>query len=564
MLVCYLLIALIVFVALSSSNIISSDSSLLLVIWCVSLSLLLSSVLVSNNLTGYDIHDEYFMSTQVLKTGKWDIAGTDMYNSVISITLLPAMLALLSGLSDLVIHKLLLPFVYSLMPVVLYKVYRGILTQRGAFFSIFLFMSFSTFYDEMIQLGRQIVGELLLALLILIMLSPRLNRDRSGVLLVILLTIGLVTAHYSLAYLFMIFLAFSFVVSRVFRTATLVTGIVFVATIVIGFGWYAYIAGGVALAAASQPALRVLEALTTDFFSSSSRPAVVLLALGLKSGMTGILHNINRVTQYLVQLLLILGFFTLLRRKHKTRTEEQMFPLVTMAFVFIGAAVVLPFFWSTLQFTRIYHIALLFASPCLVYGMHLIDLTATRVWSYVRGTAHLPTYSHRRVSFKSILMAGILFSYFIFNSGWVWAVTLDRPTSHILEPERFRYSGDPTLTADYYHDFTTPSDIVAAQWLSYYHVNGHPVCADQIQRYHVLNSYGGFPRQDGADASHTFPYECDIPKSYVFLSEYNNLFAVVETGENPPDFGRLPISVIGPKLALKDRIFSDGGALMYL
>jgi uncharacterized membrane protein len=160
-------------------------------------------------------------------------------------------------------------------------------------------------------------------------------------------------------------------------------------------------------------------------------------------------------------------------------------------------------------------------------------------------------------------MAGILFSYFIFNSGWAWAVTLDRPTSHILEPERFRYSGDATLTADYYHDFTTPPDIMAAQWLSYYRANGPPVCADHTERYGVLNSYGGFPRY-GPNATETIPYECDFPRSYVFLGEYNSLFGVVETTLQPPDFGRLSISVMSSKLTPKDRIYSDAAALIYL
>jgi len=556
----YFLIGSFVFVAVLRMDARSRDGLLMFVIWCLSVSLLMSAAMISDNLVGYDIHMEYHVFLQVLQSGKWAAQSTNLYNSVISISILPSAIALVSALDAVPIFRFVFPAIYSLLPVFLYKVYRKILTQRYAFLSVFLFMSFGL--DGMISLAREEVAEVLLVVLLLILLSRKLSGRSLGTLAAMILTVGLVAAHYSIAYLYLFLVIFATVVSVVFRRrdVALCGSMIMLMTVITCLAWYAYVARGEAIAALSRNASIIAKGIVEDFFASSARPQAVVNAVGF-TGMSGILHDMNRATLYLIQFFLILGFLGILLKRGKNEMERKMLPLMVVAFMFIGSAVVLPFFAATLQLSRIYHVALLFASPCLLYGVNVLDSLARLVVS------HFDKISHVRIrtgfSAKSILTVGLLFSYFLFTSGWVWAVSVDRPTSLQLDFERFLTSPDVGLNAVYFDAYTVPKDIAAARWLLAYHSNSRTICADIIARYHVLNSYGEFERQGPTLPGCGHCAHCGYPNSYVFISEFNSLHGVGEASHKPPSYDRFAISEISTELSIMARIYSDGGATVY-
>ncbi|MGD0423878.1 MAG: DUF2206 domain-containing protein [Candidatus Bathyarchaeia archaeon] len=567
LLLVYFLIAVTVLAVLREKNTAAdSDLIFLVLIWCVSLSLLLSSALISGNLRGYDIHDEYRISSDVVALHSWNVAGNSLYNSVISITLFVPLLSIFSGLDTLVIHQLVLPLVYSIAPVVLYKIYRRIVSPRTAFASSLLFMSFPTFSDEMVQLGRQEVGEVLLLLLILLLLSRRKGYASSGIATV-LLTLGFITAHYALVFIFLFFLAFSIVLPRIMpqRAAALADWLSLLIILVGVFSWYVFVAGGVAISTLGQAVGKVSGGLLVDFFSPSSRPTQVLLAAGVVSGLTGALHELNRIIQYVVPGCIVLGFVSFARKPHKTFAELQMFPLMAAALVFIAAAVILPFFAGALEFSRVYHIALIFISPCFVFGVGVFDSAVNRLITIVRGKGssqarqHLPATHVRHISVKWVIVVIILFSYFLLTSGWVWAVTMDQPSSLVLDGPRMQNSNNQLLAAQYYQSYTQTPDVAAARWLRVYRMIG-PVCSDEFVRYGALTSYGDFPRT-GAGLVDTLPYGCKIPVSYVYLSEYNNVAMIGHASRRPPTFDQFSIADLSSKLMPKNRLYSDGAAI---
>jgi uncharacterized membrane protein len=530
------------------------DRFWLLLTWSLSLSLLLSVTLLSNNLLGYDVHDEYFRFLAVSKTGIWDVTNFDPYNSVISVTILPAVLSAVSGLDGISIFKFVFPVLYSFAPVILYKVYRKILSPRAAFLSVFLFISYPTFYGEMIQLGRQEIAEILLLVLIWIFLSTQTMKI-SGRLAIVILTIGLVTAHYALAYIYLVFLTFSFVVSRVSRrTITLGNSFILLLTAVATLVWYAFAAGGVGIFDLYRSVSPVIQGFWQSLFFEGSRPSAVLQAAGLAPGLPGIVHDLNRVTLYLAQICLVLGFLAFVFKKRKSVAEQKMLPLMTIGLVFLGCAVILPFFAAQLELTRIYHITLLFVSPCFVYGADQLGRVVDFVFSLRKGI---------KVRFrkKQVLAAVILVSYFLFVSGWAWAATMDRPDSLILDVERIRDSPDVTLSRQYFLFYTVLPDIAGARWLNDYRDTTSPICADFTARYHVLNSYGEIPR-DGLNSAKQLT-GCTFKSSYVFLSEFNTQYGIAYTTANGPDYGSFSLSKISARLSVKNTVFSDGGAVIY-
>jgi hypothetical protein len=113
-------------------------------------------------------------------------------------------------------------------------------------------------------------------------------------------------------------------------------------------------------------------------------------------------------------------------------------------------------------------------------------------------------------------------------------------------------SPDPLRKLAYFNAYTVSQDVAAARWLRS-HIQDRPVCADLTARYHVLNSYGEFPRQGPV-----LPY-CDLPDSYVYLSVVNTLYGVGTTWDRPV----WEIQDISAALASKNRICSNGGDVIY-
>jgi uncharacterized membrane protein len=238
-----------------------------------------------------------------------------------------------------------------------------------------------------------------------------------------------------------------------------------------------------------------------------------------------------------------------------------MVPLMAAAFTFLAAAVILPYFAGALQFNRIYHDSLLVVAPCLVFGVTFFVSKIGRIASLKGVSHHDAIRPHpRRVSIKGVVLATILITYFLFTSGWVWAVTYDRPTSRIFDAQRMKDANDPNLVAQYYNDFITDSDIAAALWLRQYRSVVTEVCSDETVRYSVLTSYGGFART-GSNVVRTLPGECNFDGSYVYLSGYNNVGMFAYSGREGPNLGQFSISKIWPKLVEKNRVFSDGAAI---
>ena len=182
---------------------VDQDRFFMAVIVCVSLSLLLSTTLLSDNLVGWDIHQEYSIFSQVLRNGVWHPTIDLPYNSVLSVSLLPAILSVVSGLDGLLIFRIVFPLLFSTVPLFLYKLYRQFLNPRAAFLSAFLFMSYPTFYVELPALARQQIAEIFLVLVLWFVFSRKVRQEQSTTSFVVLaLTVGLITAHYSIAFIY--------------------------------------------------------------------------------------------------------------------------------------------------------------------------------------------------------------------------------------------------------------------------------------------------------------------------------------------------------------------------
>src|SRR5208337_4570706 len=112
------------------------------------------------------IHQEFALFQQVTQQGSWTPQVSILYNAALSVTILPAIISTVSSIDGVSIFKIVYPLLFSLVPMILYRTYRKIMSPGAAFLSVFVFISYPTSYIELTQLGRQMIAELIMILLL--------------------------------------------------------------------------------------------------------------------------------------------------------------------------------------------------------------------------------------------------------------------------------------------------------------------------------------------------------------------------------------------------------------
>jgi len=312
---------------------------------------------------------------------------------------------------------------------------------------------------------------------------------------------------------------------------------------VTALSWFLLVASGIVLERVTMNVARVVGGLT-EFFNPSTRPQVVVGALGLSATRPGIIPMIGRVTQYSVTGCIILGCVIFLFKRGKSRVEKIITPLIGASLGLLLVSIVFPFAGSALNFARTYQIALLMLSPCFYFG--IVTIVGALRWAL-----RISTRRTVKIDVVKPVAIVLLFSYLLFTSGWVWAITSDIPTSPVLEQQRMAKYPNISVQITYYVDLIFAEDVAAAQWAR---SSGIPnICGDLIAGNHVLTSYGGYT------PTGRLPY-CVSNPGYVYVSMSNSLLGAGLT-YGPQIFWLN--STVTPNLLQDNRIYS-GGAVVYV
>ncbi|HEU5038900.1 MAG TPA: hypothetical protein VFT70_17970 [Nocardioides sp.] len=168
------------------------------VVGLVSAGLLLATSLRGWNITGHDVQAEYLAFTLTNTAQDWQMSVLpSAYNACLSVTILPTVLAQTTGLSGLVVFKLLLQLVFAFVPVLVLLFARRIVDRRLAIGAAVLFVAFPTFFTDMPYLVRQEIAFFFLALTLLATTDRRTWRTRT---LVLVFGVGVILSHYSTTY----------------------------------------------------------------------------------------------------------------------------------------------------------------------------------------------------------------------------------------------------------------------------------------------------------------------------------------------------------------------------
>jgi uncharacterized membrane protein len=177
-----------------------TDSLLMMILFSAGLALMYSYSLRGDLVYGFDISTEYQVLTETVNTGIWHVTHyNDAYGAMLSLTIMPTEMHFLSGLSALMIFKLVYPVIGAIFPPAVYVVSRRVLSRTWSFIAAAIIIAQSGFMQEFPALARQEVGLAMFAALVAVMLyRPPRRATQFG--LIVLLALSMVVSHYSTTY----------------------------------------------------------------------------------------------------------------------------------------------------------------------------------------------------------------------------------------------------------------------------------------------------------------------------------------------------------------------------
>ena len=188
---------------LTFKKIYENDSRVVSIFYFASLAIFIALIFRGETgFNGYDINYEYKVAQNVLEAQFWSNGLNDAYNAMLSITVLPVVLAMVSKFSLLIIFKLFYIVLAALIPSVLFVFFRKYASPQATIFSILIFIvGGASYFGNLTALSRQIIGLLLFIGIWIVLFQSEWSFGRRQ-RFIFVLSLGLAFSHYSTAYIF--------------------------------------------------------------------------------------------------------------------------------------------------------------------------------------------------------------------------------------------------------------------------------------------------------------------------------------------------------------------------
>lgn len=500
-----------------------------LIITIIAISLLLHQSLSAKYLQGCDIHYEYHFFKIVQANNYWNIHIYSSLNSMLSVVILPTVLSKLMGVDAVWVYKIIYPLLFSLVPLGLYNIYKKQTNETIALLSTFFFISFFTFHGEMLSLPRQMIAELFFVLLLMLFIANNINRFQKSILALVF-SFSLVVSHYAISYFYIYYLILicalgitinyypnklkigkhlNFKIKTENRSAFSFTYVLLL--IVFLIFWYFYFASGSTFITITTLLDRMFNTFLIEMFNSESRDPAVLKAIGaepMKSLSMELARHIHRVTQ----LFIVVGSLSIIFNRTRMKFTQEYIYLIIGSLVLLLLCLVVPYFASSLNMTRIFHIVLLTLSPsCVIGGYTVINFALRKLntlFNYIQINQKTYTknkYLTNKDTFNNKtevkIVTFILIVYFLSNVGIVATFLMD------LGLDDTDVNQSPHLTI---HD----QDIPSSKWLSENTYEEY-IYVDFVSRYILVDTLSNISRIQN------YRPDRDAKEGYIFLNNEN-------------------------------------------
>jgi uncharacterized membrane protein len=542
-----------------------------LVVVMIAISLLWHWTLISQYLLGWDIHMEYYFQNLVLANSFWDHTLPHNLNAILSIVMLAPIYSLILNMDTVWIFKIVYPLFFSLVPLALFQVFRKQTDDKIAFLAAFFFMAFFPFFSVMLWIMRQQIAELFFALSILLFSDKSMAATQRAALLIIF-GFAIAVSHYGLSYFYMFYLLVGLFLLSLARSSslsslwaglsatfsrlrpchseqgqkiynppriTLTTTFVMLITL-FGLAWYMYTAAGSPFTTIVQIGNHLYHTLSEFIFGADD--PIILLALGLASPeVASVQRYIFWAIQLITQLFIVVGVIGLVLNLQKTRFQPIYIAMTLVSALLLAMSIILPYFARFLDMTRVYRITLFFLAPFCILG----GITVFR-WLLRLVPRKSFSTSSNAIYLKLVVML-VLIPYLLFNTGFVFEVSGDVPTSIALNHEM---------------DFPrfNEQELSGKEWLLLNRETTIIVIADSVGRALFL---GYIPYQVGIFWGET----TKIPgNTYIYLRSWNvKQGEVMQSWEERRNYYiKLQNSPFGEEVLVhRSKIYDNGGAQIW-
>jgi uncharacterized membrane protein len=537
LLIMFIFTAVVIILGVSSKKLIPSKYFMIILLM-VTIALLFHRSLTSNYILGNDIHTEYNVFTLTQTSGFWSNVGSGgsafgRYGDMLSVTILPTIYSNVMNLDATWVLKIVFPLLFSFVPLILFQFWQDNWSKKTAFVASILMVSQITFYEEMLTLARQMIAEVFFVLLIYVFFNKKLN-SMTGKICFVVFGIGLVVSHYALALIFLFIIIGVWILAKWFKSYNNKIGlfhILFFAIVM--FSWYIFTRSSVTFQSIQEFSGFLINQLG-NFFSPTARPTLVLTAVGLTTPQS-LWQLLSRLTAYSIEILVVLGFISLLVKRKKQKTSLELLFVMLFGIVLLGMSIVLPGFAGTLQITRFFHISLLLIAPFFVIGYK----TCIGFFKQKRAMPKIKMVS-------LILVAILLTTYLLFQTNFVYEVTGEESWSIPLSGYRM-----DKMKLYSWGGYVDELSAAGAQW-SFNNVNPNAtqVFADEAFAFSALRSYGHL------DEAIFLTNETSIGANTVtILSKLNVIYG--EFGSSTQYWNS---SLLSSQFISMDSVYSNGGS----
>jgi uncharacterized membrane protein len=526
-----------------------------LLIFTVSLTLTLQFTMITPHVMGTDSPLEYFVYKLTAINCHWtplNIGSSPQpaFNSMLSITILPAIYSALMNVDGELLFKLLYPVVFSFVPLILYKILAKRQWKTGALLSALFFISSPiVFYGvEPLSLNRQIVAELLLLLSVFLLLEKPFS-NRNNRLIFIVLGGALAVSHYSLMIIYLIFLVLIYAYGRVKSRPDNVLDVKIILLLFsAAFSWYSLIPSGI-ITHISNTVSFLISHFSSDLFSPGARSSDIFTAHPVQN----IASPINWTLFIIAHFLVLIGILAVMLNKQDIQLDLKYRVMITLSAILLFLAVAVPNLAPTLNFTRYYQITFLFLAPCFVFGGKILFMLSKKVLNWMTG--------HHNVRVKHVdaamLLIGVFVSaYFLSQSGFINHIAGGSPLTFTVDWDRIRTSTDPNFKMGFYIDFTPEQDIASATWLSKFMTNSSITYSDFVSMAHPLKIYGLISEANLMILTNETKMESN---SYIYLRYFN----VIDGFVTPSPDWVFNTTELSPILNYSNCLYTNGGSMVY-
>jgi uncharacterized membrane protein len=525
-----------------------------LVIFSICMALTFQLLLISRYIIGYDAQVEYYVFRLTSINKYWHLLPAVInseaevtLNSMLSVTILPTIYSALMNTNGEIVFKFFYPFIFSLVPVTLYRIYERQIGKTASLLSTLFFISGQVvfFGVEPLSLDRQVIAEFFMVLSIFILLDRKISVGKRRLLLIVF-GAALTVSHYSIMFVYLAVVFSIYAISKIKgKPDNVLNSTVVFSLFVIAFSWYSLSIAP--LASLSQFLNGVFSRFFTDLSSSAARSSAVFSP----HPIFNFASMLDWVFFYAAHFLILVGILALLFKPAKKKLDPTYRTVAILSAVILFLCVAVPNVAPALNLERFYAITLLFLAPCFVLGGEtLVGVSENVLRRAIRRRSLSNAYSKT----GTVVLCAVLIGYFLTQSGFINCISGASPLSFSLDYNRIRTSTDPNSanSITFYANFITEQDVFGAVWLTKNRGESSMIYADYRSADGVLTSYGFIPRLQISPLTNTTTLE---QGGFVYLRQLNVANGIIPTPTAP-----FNTSEIYPLLNKTNLIYSNGNS----